>query len=43
VEVSRQLHVPAALPYGKEVPISIDWPPEQIWTWWRRELFGKNS
>jgi hypothetical protein len=39
--VSGQLHVPAALPSGKEpaVPIGqeVGWTPQPIWTTWRRE------
>jgi hypothetical protein len=40
-EVSGQLHAPAALPPGKEPPLSIGqkagWAPEPVWTTWRRE------
>jgi hypothetical protein len=38
--VSGQLHVPAALPPGKERPVpigyEIGWTPEPVWTTWRR-------
>jgi hypothetical protein len=41
LEVSGQLHAPAALPPGKEprVPIGEDvgWTSEPVWTIWRRE------
>jgi hypothetical protein len=41
MEVSGQLHVPAALPLGKEptVPTGQEagWAPEPVWTLWRRE------
>jgi hypothetical protein len=40
-EVSGQLHVPAALPSGRESPITIvweaGWSPELVWMLWRRE------
>jgi hypothetical protein len=43
MEVSGQLHSPAALPPGKEplVPIGYEagWAPEPFWTRWRREKF----
>jgi hypothetical protein len=38
---SVQLHVPVALPPGKEPPVFIGqeagWAPEPVWTTWRRE------
>jgi hypothetical protein len=41
LEVSDQLHARAALPPGKEPPVSIGyevgWTPEPVWTTWRRE------
>jgi hypothetical protein len=41
MEVSGQLLVPAALPHGKEPPISSEkeagWAPEPDWTLWRGE------
>jgi hypothetical protein len=43
MEVSGQLHDPAALPPGKEskVPIeqTIEWTSELAWTLWKRENF----
>jgi hypothetical protein len=43
MEVSGQLHDPAALPPGKEslVPIRNDagWEPEPVWTRFWREIF----
>jgi hypothetical protein len=42
LEVSGQLHVPAALSSGKEPPVSIvyeiGWTPEPVWTTWRKLL-----
>jgi hypothetical protein len=36
-----QLHVPAALPLGKQTPVGIGWEagwaPEPVWARWRRE------
>jgi hypothetical protein len=41
LEVSGQLHAPAALPQGKEpsVPIGqeVGWAPEPVLTTWRKE------
>jgi hypothetical protein len=41
MEVSGQLHAPAALPSAKELQVSIvqkaGWAAEPIWTPWRRE------
>jgi hypothetical protein len=41
LEVTGQLHAPAALPPGKEPPVTIGkeagWAPEPVWTTWRRE------
>jgi hypothetical protein len=41
LEVSGQLHGPAALPLGKELPVPIvwkaGWAPEPVWTTWRGE------
>jgi len=41
MEVSGQLHVPAALAPGKQPPVPTDqevgWAPEQVWTWWREK------
>jgi hypothetical protein len=41
LELSGQLHAPAALPPGKEPPVPIGeegrWTPEPVWTTWRRE------
>jgi len=38
MDVSGQLHAPAALLLGKEplVPIGweAEWAPEPVWTWW---------
>jgi hypothetical protein len=43
MEVSGQLHAPAALPPGKKplVPIGQEagWAPEPFWTRWFREKF----
>jgi hypothetical protein len=43
MEVSGQLRSPAALPSGKEPPVSIGkeagWAPEPVWMWCRREKF----
>jgi hypothetical protein len=43
MEVSSQLHVPAALTPGKKplVPIvqETGWDPEPVWTQWWREKF----
>jgi len=42
MEVSGQLHAPAALPLGKEplVPTEYEagWDPEPVWTWWREKF-----
>jgi hypothetical protein len=41
MEMSCQLHAPAALPPGNEAPAPIEqkagWAPEPVWTLWRRE------
>jgi hypothetical protein len=41
LEMSGELHAPAALPPGKEHPVHIGeevgWTPEPVWTTWRRE------
>jgi hypothetical protein len=41
LEVSGQLHVPAALPPGKKPPVPVGqvagWGPAPVWTTWRRE------
>jgi hypothetical protein len=41
MEVSGQIHAPAALTLEKEfqVPIGLEaaWAPEPIWTLWRRD------
>jgi len=41
MEVSGQLHAPAALPSGKEPVATIGyesvWAPEPFWTWWWKE------
>jgi len=41
MEVSGQLHVPDALPLGKEPLIptgyKAQWTPELLWMWWQRE------
>jgi hypothetical protein len=41
MEVSGELHAPAALPPGKEPPVPVGydagWATEQVWTTWRRE------
>jgi hypothetical protein len=38
MEVSGQLHAPAALPPGKEPLVTIGydagWALEPVWTWW---------
>jgi hypothetical protein len=43
MEVSSQLHAPAALPPGTELPVPIEyeagWAPEPVWTRWWREKF----
>jgi len=43
MEVSGQLHTPAALPQGNEplVPIAYEagWAPKLVWKWWWREKF----
>jgi hypothetical protein len=43
LEVSGQLHAPAALPLGKKLAVptgqETGWAPEQFWTTWR----GENS
>jgi hypothetical protein len=43
MEVSGQLHAPAALPQGKIPPVPIGyeagWTPDPIWTRLRREKF----
>jgi hypothetical protein len=42
MEVSGQLHAPAALTLGKEPPVSIGqeaaWAPGPVWTTWRKFL-----
>jgi hypothetical protein len=42
MEVSDQLHAPAALLLGKEPPVPIvweaGWAPKSIWMLWRREI-----
>jgi hypothetical protein len=44
MEVSGQLHAPAALAPGKELPILIRyeacWVPQAVWTLWRKENSG---
>jgi hypothetical protein len=37
MEVSGQLHAPAALPPEIESPVPIRWTPEPVWTTWSRE------
>jgi hypothetical protein len=41
LEVSGQIHAPAALPLGKEPPVPIGeeggWATEPVWTTWRRQ------
>jgi hypothetical protein len=41
LEVSGQLHAPAALPPGKEPPVpfeyEVGWTAEPVWTIWRSE------
>jgi len=40
MEVSGQIHTPAALPPGKEPRYQLARRlagPETVWTWWRRE------
>jgi hypothetical protein len=41
MEMSCQLHVPAALPPGKELSVPIvqeaGWAPEPVWTFWSTE------
>jgi hypothetical protein len=41
LQVSGQLHAPAASPPEKEPPVPIvweaGWAPEPVWTTWRRE------
>jgi hypothetical protein len=41
MEVSGELHAPAALPPEKEPPVSIGqeagWAPKPVWTLWTRE------
>jgi hypothetical protein len=43
MEVSGQLHAPAALPPWKEHPVPIryeaGWGLESVWTLWRREKY----
>jgi hypothetical protein len=43
MEVSGQLHDPAALTLGKEPPVPVGyeaaWAAEQFWTRWLREKF----
>jgi hypothetical protein len=38
MEVSGQLHVPAALPPGKKPPVAMEeeggWAPELVWMLW---------
>jgi len=40
MEVSNELHVPAALPSTKDPPITIEYEadgnPEKVWKFWRR-------
>jgi len=42
MEVSGHLHVPTALPPGKELSVPVGmvagWGPEPEWTWCRREF-----
>jgi hypothetical protein len=39
--VNDQLHVPAALPQGREPPVPIgleaEWAQDVVWTLWRRD------
>ena len=41
MDVSSQLHAPAALVLGKQPPVTIEqkvrWTPESVLTFWRRE------
>jgi hypothetical protein len=41
MEVNGQLHAPAALSPGKELPVptgyEVRWAPEPVWMLWRRE------
>jgi len=41
MEVSGQLHAPATLSLGKELPVPIRdeaaWAPEPVWRRWQRE------
>jgi hypothetical protein len=43
MEVSGQLHAPAALHLGRELPFPVVeetwWAPEPVWTLWSREKF----
>jgi len=44
MEVSGQLHAPAALPPRKEPPVStgqeaVGWVAEPVWAWCQREKF----
>jgi hypothetical protein len=43
MELSGQLHAPAALPPGKDplVPTGKEtsWAPEPVWTWWWKDKF----
>jgi len=46
MEVSDQLHAPAALPPGKESAVSIGqeagWAPDPVWKRCRREKFPEH-